>query len=340
MIKVLIVDDSLVQQELLTYILNSDPHIKVIGTAVDGEDAIRKVVQLKPDLVTMDINMPKMNGVEAIRSIMSTHPLPIVVISGSSTKTELSNSFQAIEAGAVWVIERTTFTPESMKSLLNTVKLMSEIKVVKRNARLHKSKGDTVLNNTSSIPRVNIIAIGASMGGPVALQNIFKNLNKEFPPVLVVQHISAGFLQGLSDWLSQSANVTIKIAVHNDELKPNCIYFAPDAHQMGINSQNRIALASENANNVHCPSVSYLFRSVAKHMGNQAVGILLTGMGRDGADGLKEMKDSGSMTIVQDEESSIVYGMPGEALALDAANVILTPPEIAQFINKLNIKKS
>lgn len=340
MIKVLIVDDSLVQQELLTYILSADPRITVVGTAFDGEDAIRKVEKLKPDLVTMDINMPKMNGIDAIRNIMSTHPLPIIVIGANNTEREVSNSILAIEAGAISVIERSSFSPDCNQSLTNTIKLMAEIKVVKRHPSLNKKK---LLQNVQHIKpqleKINLIAMGASTGGPLVLQSIFKGLDGDFPPVLVVQHIADGFLQGLSDWLSLSSNGMVQIASHNDELIRGHIYLAPDGHHMGVNSFNRIVLSSEEAENGHRPSVTYLFRSVAKNFGNKALGILLTGMGRDGADGLKSMKESGAVTVVQDEESSIIYGMPKEALAIDAVSNILSPDEIVQLINGLKNRK-
>lgn len=339
MIRILIVDDSLVQQELLTYIFSADPDIKVIGTATDGEEAIRKVVDLKPDLVTMDINMPRMNGITAIREIMSIHPLPIVVISGNFTKTEVSNSIQAMEAGAVWVIENATFTPQSTKTLLNTIKLMSEIKVVKRHVRFDNKAKKSPKDSLPLLANIKVIAIGASIGGPITLQHIFKNLTNDFPPILVVQHISTGFLQGLTDWFLQSSNLSIKIANDNEDLIRNHIYIAPDGYQMGVNSSNKIMLKPDQAINGHRPSVTYLFRSIAQNIGKPSLGILLTGMGNDGADGLKEMKEAGSMTIVQDEESSIVYGMPKEALALGASSTIMTPIEIAHYINALSIKK-
>ncbi|MBS0290347.1 MAG: chemotaxis-specific protein-glutamate methyltransferase CheB [Proteobacteria bacterium] len=333
MIKVLIVDDSLVQQELLTYILNSDPDIQVVGTAQDGEEAIRKVAQLKPDLVTMDIHMPKMTGIEATRIIMTSQPLPIVIISGSSTKQEVSHTFQAIEAGALCVLDRATFTPESMESLRNTIKLMAEIKVVRR----YIPKMREPLKIADDINTINLIAIGASTGGPMALQSIFMNLNKTFPPILVVQHISAGFLEGLTEWLSQSANVSVKVASHHEEACQNTIYLAPDGFNMGIDSFNKIILNPEKKEHEHCPSVSYLFHSVAKYKGSHAMGILLTGMGKDGADGLKRLKEVGAVTVVQDQESSVVYGMPGEALVLDSTHKVLNPQEIAYLINNVAV---
>jgi two-component system chemotaxis response regulator CheB len=335
MIKVLVVDDSLIQQELLTHILTSDSDVQVIGTASDGEEAILKVQKLKPDVVTMDLCMPKMDGIVATQKIMSLCPVPIVVICGHSNIQEVATTFQAIEAGAVAVAPKINFVTDSPDELIQTIKLMSEVKVVKRHHRLARSQKED-LSTKSKINMhldTQLIAIGVSTGGPVVLKTIFDKLSTDSPPILVVQHITAGFLDGLAEWLDQSSKLKVSIAVHGETLKRGSIYLAPDSYQMGVDSAKRIQLTKDEPINGHRPSASFLFNSVAHVMKNKALGILLTGMGYDGANGLKLMKDNGAFTIAQDAESSIVNGMPGEAIAIGAVNEVLSPEEIVTFIN-------
>lgn len=333
MIKVLIVDDSLVQQELLSHILSKDSDIEIVGIASDGKEACQKVLTLKPDVVTMDIHMPEMDGIAATAEIMSSHPLPIVIISGSSSKIEVQHTFKAIEAGAVAIVEKINFIHTDPNELIQTVKLMSEVKVVKRYKRLQEKKHQKHESTTLKNPlNVQLITIGASTGGPIAIQEIFRDFSSQFPPILIVQHISPGFLDGFVDWLHQTTKVNVKIAVDGENIMPSQVYLAPDDYQMGVNAMHKIVLTKDNPENGHRPAVSFLFRSAAKVMGDKALGILLTGMGRDGADGLKTLKESGAYTIVQDEESAVVYGMPGEAVALGAAQRVLSPSEITNFI--------
>ncbi len=334
MIKVLIVDDSLIQQELLTHILTSDPEVQVIGTASDGEEAILKVQKLKPDVVTMDLCMPKMDGITATQQIMSLCPVPIVIICGHSSTQEVATTFQAIEAGAVAVAPKINFVSDSPDELIQTIKLMSEVKVVKRHHRLARSPQDNVSSKTNKISLdTQLIAIGVSTGGPIVLKTIFEKLSTDSPPILVVQHITAGFLDGLAEWLDQSSKLKVEIATQGETLERGTIYLAPDSHQMGLDAAKRIQLTKDEPINGHRPSASFLFNSVAHVMKNKALGILLTGMGYDGANGLKLMKDNGAFTIAQDAESAVVNGMPGEAVAIGAVNEVLSPEEIARFIN-------
>jgi len=332
MIKVLIVDDSPVQRELLQEILTQDPEISVIGMACDGEEGVTEALAKKPDIITMDIHMPKMNGIEATRKIMSLRPIPIIIISASSSETEVSSAFEALEAGAIAIEEKINFVVDNTKKLIETIKLMAEIKMVRRldYSKKNKMKTKVVLENQSL--NIRAIAMGVSTGGPPVLQEIFKNLPENFPPILVVQHITPGFLQGLSDWLTQTTKKTIKIATHGEKINANQIYFAPENYHMGINTLSKIVLSTDEPENGHRPSVSFLFRSFAEHFGNQSLGILLTGMGHDGAEGLKKMKDTGAFTIAQDKKSSTIFGMPSEAIALNAVSKIFSPLEISNFI--------
>lgn len=348
MIKVLVVEDSAVVREFLVHILGSDPEIQVTGTAHNGIEALEVLQRSKPDVITMDIHMPKMDGFEATRRIMETAPTPIVIVTGSTDRGEVGTTFRALEAGALAVVPR----PQGLghpnfeataKELLNTVRLMSEVKVVRRWNRARRSPLAQPLQEIKAREdreEIQVVAIGASTGGPIALQTILSRLQKDFPaPVLIVQHMTAGFTEGFVEWLNQTSGLPVRIASYGEDLLPGHAYVAPDGFQMGAKVTGRIALSKDAAENGLCPSVSFLFRSLAGVYREKALGVLLTGMGKDGAEELKSMKEKGAVTIVQDEESSVVYGMPGEALKLDAATYVLPPDRIATALVSL-VKKS
>jgi len=348
MIKVLIVDDSKVVQEFLAHLLSSDPDIQVVGIANSGYDAIKLVKAKKPDIITMDIHMPGMDGYEATRTIMETVPTPIVIVSGSSNNKEVTNTFRLLEAGALAVIirppgfEHPQFAA-SCKELIQTVKLMSEVKVVRLFPRRRKEQIKPirfVQLFENDLKRIQVIAIGASTGGPIALQIILSKLPQDLPvPVLIVQHIAKGFVKGFHEWLSATSGIKLKIAEDGETISEGIGYIAPNNFHMGVVRGNKISLSDQPPENGLKPSVSFLFRSVAQTFGPNALGVLLTGMGRDGADELKAMKDKGALTIVQNKESSVVFGMPGEALSIGAADQALSPEKIAEILSKSGSKK-
>jgi two-component system chemotaxis response regulator CheB len=252
MIKVLIVDDSRVVQEFMTYILSSDPDIQVIGVAGSGEEAIALAKEKQPDLITMDIHMPGMDGYEATQTIMETNPMPVVIVSGSLGVHEASNSFKLLEAGALAVVLRPPGMDDpgfaaARNVLIQYVKLMSEIKVVQA---VPQTNASPIVRPTHSLPSVNpdnkdiqLIAIGASTGGPVVLLTILSNLPKDLPvPVLIVQHIARGFLNGFRDWLAGSSKLPVNIAKDGVLLEPGYVYIAPDDLQMGLLPGLRITL--------------------------------------------------------------------------------------------------
>lgn len=341
MIRVLIAEDSPTLRDLLVHVLESDPDIRVVGAVGNGEEAVGAARRLKPDVVTMDVHMPKMNGFEATRTIMATQPVPIVVIS-STLKDQVAATFEALEAGALAFVRQPsgplhdTDHEADVAELLKTIKSMAEVKLVRRWAR---AQGPAPLTRAAgrelriAPADIGVIAVGASTGGPVVLQRILSELAKGLSvPVLIVQHIAAGFSQGLAEWLGRSCNLPVEVAGDGVPALPGHVYLAPDDAHMGMGQNNRISISRGPAENGLRPAVSFLFRSVAKTMGPHAVGILLTGMGRDGARELKLMKDRGAVTIAQDEQSSIVHGMPGEAVRLDAAGYVLSPEEIVTVL--------
>jgi two-component system chemotaxis response regulator CheB len=336
-IKVLIVDDSSAVRMLLGHILDSDPQIQVIGAASNGREALEFVARQTPDVILMDILMPEMDGFEATRRIMETQPLPIVICSASANAREAATVFRLMEAGAVACVEKPLGNEHKdfeamVANLLQTVKLMSEVKVVRRWPRREKtfSASPPVSAADRAHATVQAIGIGASTGGPQVLQTILAGLPKDFPvPLLIVQHIAAGFLPGLAEWLNQTTGLQIHIAAYGIEPLPGHVYLAPDDFHMGVGRGLRLALSKEQPDNGLRPSVGYLFRSLAEVCGRNAVGVLLTGMGRDGAQELRLMKDRGARTIAQDRETSVVHGMPGAAIALDGAGTVLPADKIA-----------
>lgn len=342
-IKVLVVEDSLVTRELLLHILNSDPKLKVIGVACDGEEAIAFAQSQKPDIITMDVNLPKVNGFDATRAIMETAPTPIIIVSNSVALDEVSNTFEALSAGALMAlpkpasIDHPDFEATSGE-LISAIKLMSEIKVVRRLPKYRKAQAAS--SQVNSLPDVSgamrVVVIGASTGGPIALQKILEALPGDFPaPILVVQHMANGFIEGMAQWLDQACALTIKVATDQERTLPGCVYLAPDGSHLKIHRDGRIFLDSKAEKISHCPSVSSLFLSAAEVYGADAVGVLLTGMGDDGAAGLKQLRDRGAVTIAQDEATSIVFGMPKEAIKLGAAQYTLSPEKIATVLQEL-----
>jgi two-component system, chemotaxis family, protein-glutamate methylesterase/glutaminase len=350
MIRVLVVEDSQTAQEFLLQILCSDPMVEVVGTAETGEEALEAVERTRPDVITMDVHMPKMNGFDATRRIMETHPTPIVIVSGAPDVTDTAKAFRAIESGALAVLRKPSGLghpdyQQSASELIRTVKLMSEVKVVRRWPRFRSLEslpaGSPLAEFSfqSAQTQIRLVAIGASTGGPPVLQTILAALPRDFPaPILIVQHIAAGFTQGFVDWLAQSSSLSVQVPTHGQSVLPGEVYVAPDGLHMAVGVDGRVQLRSDEPENGLRPSVSCLFRSVAKAYGHSAVGVLLTGMGRDGASELKLMKEQGAVTIAQDRDTSVVHGMPGEAIRLGGATYVLPPEKIRLALTSLTTK--
>lgn len=342
-IKVLVVEDSPLASKLLTFIINSDPQLEVIGIASSGEEAIELLKVMHPDVITMDIVLPGINGFETTEKILHTdhRAIPIIIVSANYRHEDIDKSFKAVVAGAIDILEKPA-GPRDPNYAIMADKLLQAIK----NAHAINLMCESIQPNEVEVPNFNelhlaskirAIAMGASLGGPKALNAIFSKLPAKFPiPILLVQHISAGFTKGFVDWLGQNSALTIKIAEHEEELKPATVYVAPDQSHMEAGPNGTLLLNTAAPIGGLRPSISILFRSMAVQYGSKGMGILLTGMGRDGAEDLLLMKRSGAVTIAQDQRSCLVFGMPKEAIKLNAAVYVLSLNHIIQLFLSLS----
>ena len=318
--------------------LSSDPAFTVIGEARDGAEAIRKAVELTPDLITMDVHMPVADGIDATKAIMREAPTPILVVS-SIANTDVELSLNAIQAGALMVVEKPS-DPQSPSfsrqrdQLLTMAKAMSEVKVVRR------WSGGSSPTYTRSIRRPNtivrLVAIGTSTGGPAALRRILLDLPGTFPvPILAVQHIARGFIEGLVKWLGMNCALRVKVAVDGELLDAGTVYVAPDDHHLGASTDGRVRLSSIPPIGGFRPSADHLFESCGRSYGADMIAVILTGMGRDGTDGLQTVHAAGGRIIAQDEATSVVYGMAREAVRSGAVDEILPLEHIAARLGEL-----
>lgn len=344
-IRVLIVDDSLVQRKLLIGILASDPVFEVVGVAENGKLAYDKVLQYNPDVVSMDIEMPVMDGIDATRLIMSKHPVPVVIVSSIYRDIEIERAIKELEAGAVTILPKPygpghpDFSKNSRK-YITTLKLMSEIKVVRRNFISRDNDHVEVRGVNSDFfsfnKKAKVLAIGASAGGPEGIRTILSKINPAFPlPILLVQHIDPHFAEGFVLWLNTFSKINVKIAVHGEKITAGNVYLPPGDKHMRLNKNEELVISSEKGNSLNRPSIDVLFASLIEVYKNNVIAILLSGMGKDGAQELMRLRNEGSYTFVQDEESCLVFGMPGEAVKLGAACSVLSPHEIVDQINNL-----
>ncbi len=335
MIRVLIVDDSPTSAQLLHELFVSAGDFEVVGTATSSQDALALCARLQPDIVSMDVLMSDLDGFETTRQIMARHPVPIVIVSGEPDDEQQTLSSRALAAGALGALGKPRISTNHelarhREELLFTFRAMAGVKVVRR--RPTTAPPLQVLTHT--LPRV--VVIGASTGGPQALQSLLEPLPASFPlPILVVQHIASGFTEGFCRWLALRLALPVQQARHGEKPQPGCIYVAPEDQQLGIGADQRLELCRAPPEHGVAPSVSYLFRSIHQRYGAAAIGILLSGMGRDGAAELKTLHDAGACTLVQDAASCVVHGMPGEAIRLQAASHILAPAAMAAQLCQL-----
>jgi two-component system chemotaxis response regulator CheB len=290
--------------------------------------------ELKPDLITMDLSLPLIDGFTATEQIMAAMPVPIVVVSAFPNMAENEAAARALRSGALTVLPKPPGISapeysESARNLIETVKAMAEVKVVRRISSLR-----TKITSASGVRRYKqprLLTIAASIGGPQALQTLLAGLGHDFPiPVLIVQHITKGFIEGLVKWLAASVSLNVKLAEPAELLLPGLVYFAPDDCHLGVRSDFRAILSSDPPLRGFRPSANFLFESAAQAVGGETLAAILTGMGDDGLEGLRAVKHQNGRVIAQDEETSIVFGMPGAAIKAGLVDDVLPISAIAQ----------
>ncbi len=339
MIRVLIVDDSATARTLLRGVLESEREIEIVGEASNGEEAVEKAMRLHPDLITMDVNMPVMDGLEAAKTIMAKLPTPILVVSAID-RPALDLSFDAMQAGALMVVKKPAGPGDprfahDREQLLTMVRAMSEVKVVRRRGA-QEAPGRAAPSVVRDRADKRIIAIGTSTGGPAALHRLLIDLPRDFPvPILVVQHIARGFVNGLGSWLQGATGLRVVVAEHGDELRHGTVYLAPDDRHLGVTGGGRIALSDDPPIDGFRPSATHLFSSVAAAFGTGAIAAVLTGMGSDGLDGLRAVRAAGGWILAQDERSSVVFGMAQEAVREGLCDSVLPVDRLGQRLVEL-----
>lgn len=348
-IKVLIVDDSQSMRNMLESYLLHDPDIKIVGKAADPYEAVTFLNNDVPDVITLDIQMPKMDGLTFLKKIMTQHPIPVVIIS-SLTTTGAKETIQALEYGAVEIIQK-PFIKENdinqgIQFIIDKVRGASMAKVKARSQKKliipPKYSADAVLEKKPLIYKhltnQKIIAIGSSTGGTNAIQEILQELPLDSPGIVIVQHMPVHFTKAFADRLNQFCNINVKEAEDGDIIQNGMALIARGDKHLVVKKQGSdfiVQLLEGSLVNRHKPSVDVLFRSMANQVGAQGIGILLTGMGDDGARGLLEMKETKAITIAQDEQSCVVFGMPKEAIKLDAQKFILSLSGITNYIKNI-----
>jgi len=341
-IRVFLVDDSPLALVILKRMLATSPDIEVVGTARNGREALAMFESTRPEVICTDYHMPDMDGLALIQQTMVDFPRPILVISSTIDPAAREKAFPLLAAGAVDVFPKPSAESpfeQTAQMLVHKIKILAGVIVISRRpalARATPAAPTPQANRPPSSRSVRIVAIGASTGGPQALQTILSALPANLPcPILCVQHISAGFLQGLVTWLDGQCRLRVKIAEAGELAVPGTVYFPEEGTHLEINRHGVLTPSTAPPVDGHRPSATATFRSVARSYGSQCLAVLLTGMGSDGADGLMAVSQSSGLTIAQDEQSCVVFGMPKKAIELGAAQHVLPTDEIAQFLVRL-----
>lgn len=344
-IKVMIVDDSAVVRQVLVELLGSDPGIEVIAAVADPLFAQQRMKMQWPDVLVLDVEMPRMDGVTFLRKLMHERPTPVVICS-TLTEAGAPTTIEALAAGAVSVITKPKvglkqFLSDSVHELTSAVRTAARAnvkRVVARTEAKTKNTADVILapaERAMTRTTEHVVAIGTSTGGTQALQEVLSALPAVCPAVVIVQHMPPTFTAAFAQRLDGLCKITVKEAQNNDRVVPGCALIAPGGKHLLLQrsgAQYYVEVREGPPVNRHCPSVDVLFRSTAKAAGRNALGIIMTGMGDDGARGLKEMRNAGANTIAQDEHSCVVFGMPKEAIRMDAVDRILSLHDLPQAI--------
>jgi len=338
MIRVLVAEDSVTARELMVALLRADPEVQVVGEAKNGVEALELARSLRPSVITMDIHMPRLNGFEATKAIMREIPTPVVIVSGSVDPSEVANSMYALQAGALALLPKPKGPDDpgferDGQNLVKTIKAMAGVKVVRHWAP-RAAEADPA-GPALQPDRPRILALAASTGGPSALQQILSRLPPRFAlPVVVVQHIAAGFGAGFARWLNTVSPLRVRVVSERERLEPSTVYLSAEDRHLAVEPGQAFASDAPLVGGFR-PSASYLFQSVARAYGRNALAVVLTGMGEDGLDGLRAVRAAHGRIVAQDEDSSVVFGMPGAAVAAGLADRVMPLGQIAEHIEGL-----
>lgn len=343
-VRVLIVEDSAVVREFLRHIIGRDPRLEVVASVESAEEALRILERTSPDVISLDIRLPGMNGFEATRRIMAQRPTPIVVVSASVESEDLKITMNALQAGALAVVEKPVGTTQEQyqslaERLCTQLAIMSQVKVVRQRFQREAPHHEARRNPAPASDAYRMLGIAASTGGPNALLELLGGLGRDFPlPILVVQHITPSFLKGFACWLTSVCPFPVELVESTRPPEAGKVYLATADRHLRADRQ-RIWVDGGDPVCAHRPSGTVLFQSMARNLGAQSVGVLLTGMGEDGAQGLLDLRRAGGYTIAEDESTTVVYGMPAAAATLGAACECLPLPAIAPRVLELVSKK-
>lgn len=333
-IRVVMADDSPLAREVLREILTRDGDIEIVGEASNGQEAVDMAKRLSPQLITMDLTMPVMDGLSAIEEIMYTKGVPIVVV---SDRADAQTAYKALEVGALEVLPKPGLEEEDAQRLLARVRLLSGVSVI---TRLRRRASSTLTPAPVRLPIATpcpteargfqrVVAIACSTGGPQALARLLSKLPKGFPaPIIIAQHISPGFIDGMATWLSSLCALPVSVAQRGEQVHPGHIYLVPPEHQLKITAQHRFSLTPSQPDALYHPSCDAMLHSVASIYGTDSIGVILTGMGRDGVNGLRAIQLAGGTTLAQDEASSVIYGMNQEAVNAGVVQQVLGLDEL------------
>ena len=328
-IRVLVVDDSRPVRGLIRALLESDPGIRVVGEAADGAEALAGVLKLKPDVVTMDIEMPVMGGLEAIERIVAEHPVPILVLTDQAS---VHTAFAAVSKGALDVMQKSALRLEDAQKLIQKIRVLSNVDVRAHHIAIGRQNGAPPAKCPSAPPQVSgerIVAIAASTGGPQAIQYILSQMPATFrAPIVITQHIAEGFTQGMVEWLSHTTPLAVVVAGNGDRLTAGRVYLNPAEFAMRVTGQGMVLLGERDNRLLYNPSCNTLLESVAASYRERAVGLILSGMGDDGVQGMQSIRSAGGITLAQDAKSSTIFGMNGIAVQRDCIDRVLPLTDI------------
>ncbi|MEO9959218.1 MAG: chemotaxis-specific protein-glutamate methyltransferase CheB [Alphaproteobacteria bacterium] len=344
-IRVMIVEDERVVRLLLEHIIGDDPRLEVVASVGSGEEALETLPKVKPDVISLDIRLPGINGFEVTRRVMSEHPTPIVVVSASVQAEDLRISMNALRAGALSVVEKPVGVTSSAYSemadrLCRNLMLMSDVRIVRQRNQSPQARKPVAVRPPPSSCSSNerdyrLLGLVASTGGPNALVEVLKCLGPEYPlPIALVQHITASFLEGFAAWLSEVSRFKVEIVSSPADMVPGCIYLAPADRHLEVIGHRAIAVDAPKVSSQR-PSGTVLFRSMARTVARRGIGVLLTGMGDDGAEGLLALREAGGHTIAENEATAVVYGMPKAAFNLGAVEEQLPLHKIGPRLKNL-----